>query len=83
MRKPDNGLVHHSDQVSQYACHEHRNCLDAYGRIPSMNRKGDCWDNSPTERIFRSLKSEQLSDYVFTTKKAAKVQVTDYIVYYN
>ena len=44
---------------------------------------GDCWDNSPTERFFRSLKSERLSDYVFTSRKAAKSEVVDYIAYYN
>jgi hypothetical protein len=41
MRKPAKGLVHHSDRGSQYACHEYRNCLDAYGMVPSMSRKGD------------------------------------------
>ena len=51
--------------------------------IPSMSRKGDCWDNSPTERFFRSLKSERLSDYAFATRKAAQMQVLDYIGYYN
>jgi transposase InsO family protein len=51
--------------------------------IPSMSRKGDCWDNSPTERFFRSLKSERLSDYIFTSRKAAQRQVIDYIGYYN
>jgi transposase InsO family protein len=71
MRKPAKGLVHHSDRGSQYACHEYRHYLDAYGMIPSMSRKGDCWYNSPTERFFRSLKAERLSDYVFTTRKAA------------
>ena len=83
MRKPEKGLVHHSDHGSQYACHEYRNGLDAYGMIPSMSRKGNGWDNSPTERFFRSLKSERLSDYVFTTRKAAQSQVIDYIGYYN
>ncbi|PIE55732.1 MAG: hypothetical protein CSA34_08165 [Desulfobulbus propionicus] len=51
--------------------------------IPSMSRKGNCWDNAPTERFFRSLKSERLSDYAFTTRKAARDQTIDYIVYYN
>ena len=83
MRKPAKGLLHHSDRGSQYACHEYRNCLNAYGMIPSISRKADCWDNSPTERFFRSLKSERLSDYTFTTRKAARRQVIDYIAYYN
>lgn len=83
MRKPDKGLIHHSDRGSQYACHQYQNFLKAYGMIPSMSRKGDCWDNAPTERFFRSLKSERLSDYAFTTRKAAKSEVLDYIGYYN
>jgi transposase InsO family protein len=51
--------------------------------ISSMSRKGDCWDNSPTERFFRSLKSERLSDFIFTTRKVAQSEVVDYIGYYN
>ena len=54
-----------------------------YGMVPSMSRIGDCWDNSPTERFFRSLKSERLSDYAFTTRKSAIMEVLDYIAYYN
>ena len=37
-----------------------------------MSRKGNCWDNSPTERVFRSLKYEQLNDERLATKAAAK-----------
>ena len=83
MRKPAEGLVHHSDRGSQYAYHEYQNCLAAYGMIPSMSRKGSCWDNSPTERFFRRLKSERLSNYAFTTRKSAMMEVQDYTIYYN
>ena len=83
MRKPDKGLIHHSDRGSQYACHQYQNCLNAYGMIPSMSRKGDCWDNAPTERFFRSLKTERLSDYIFTTRKTAQLEIIDYFSYYN
>ena len=83
MRKPGKGLVHHSDRGSQYACYEYQNYLDAYGMVHSMSRKGDCWDNSPTEQFFISLKSERLSDYAFTTRKSAMMEVLDYIAYYN
>jgi transposase InsO family protein len=62
-RKPESGLLHHSDRGSQYACHDYRKRLDQYGMVASMSRKGNCWDNAPTERFFRSLKSERLSDY--------------------
>jgi len=82
-RKPDPGLLHHSDRGSQYACYDYQKQLKQYRMVPSMSRKGDCWDNAPTERFFRSLKSERLSDFRFTTRKAANMEVLDYISYYN
>jgi transposase InsO family protein len=82
-RKPAPGLLHHSDRGSQYACHDYRKRLDQYGMVASMSRKGNCWDNAPTERFFRSLKSERLSDYRFVTRQSAEMQVLDYISYYN
>jgi len=49
----------------------------------SMSRKGDCWDNAPTVRFFRSLKHEQLNYEKFRTKEAAKLSVIDYLAFYN
>ena len=49
----------------------------------SMGRKGDCWDNAPAERFFRSLKHEQVNDEGFRTKEAAKSSVIDYVAFYN
>jgi putative transposase len=57
-RKPEPGLRHHSDRGSQYASHEYRAHLGMMKMQQSMSRKGNCWDNSPTERFFRSLKYE-------------------------
>jgi len=82
-RRPSQGLLHHSDRGSQYACHQYQKLLNQYRMIPSMSRKGDCWDNSPTERFFRSLKSERLSDCRFITRQSAHLEVLDYISYYN
>jgi putative transposase len=82
-RKPSEGLLHHSDRGSQYACHEYQKQLGFYGMQPSMSRKGNCWDNSPTERFFRSLKSERLTDCRFFTRNEAKNEILDYITFYN
>lgn len=49
----------------------------------SMSRKGNCWDNAPTERFFRSLKHEQLNYEKFRTKEAAKLSIIDYLAFYN
>lgn len=82
-RKPSSGLLHHSDQGSQYACHDYQNRLEQYGMVPSMSRRGDCWDNAPMERFFRSLKIERLYGMGFPTRLAAKQEIIDYIGYYN
>jgi putative transposase len=82
-RKPPKSLLHHSDRGSQYACHDYQKRLRQYGMMPSMSRKGDCWDNAPTERFFRSLKSERLVSCRFETRTAAETETLDYITYYN
>jgi putative transposase len=82
-RKPDPGLLHHSDRGSQYASAEYRQHLKIMKMQQSMSRKGNCWDNSPTERVFRSLKYEQLNYERFRTKEAAKLSIIDYFAFYN
>jgi len=82
-RKPAPGLLHHSDRGSQYASHEYRKHLSVMKMEQSMSRKGNCWDNSPTERFFRSLKYEQLNYEKFRTKEEAKLSIVDYLAFYN
>jgi transposase InsO family protein len=82
-RKPLKGLLHHSDRGSQYACQDYRKLLETYGMETSMSRKGNCWDNAPTERFFRSLKSERLTACRFVTRKEANMEILDYITFYN
>ena len=43
-RQPDDGLLHHSDQGCQYAAKQYCKLLDAHGVVPSMSRKGNCYD---------------------------------------
>ena len=82
-RKPASGLIHHSDRGSQYACKKYQKRLKQYKMIPSMSRKGNCWDNAPVERFFRSLKSERLSYCKFGARGQARIEVIDYISWYN
>jgi transposase InsO family protein len=82
-RKPAAGLLHHSDRGSQYASDPYQQLLQQYHMIPSMSRKGDCWDNAPTERFFGSLKSEYLADFRFVTRDMAKKEILEYITFYN
>ncbi|NYT47237.1 MAG: DDE-type integrase/transposase/recombinase [Candidatus Methanofishera endochildressiae] len=66
--KPAPGILHHSGRGSQYASYEYRQHLDIMQMQQSMSRKGNCWDNAPTERFFRSLKHEELNYENFRTK---------------
>ena len=83
-RKPDRGLIHHSDRGSQYASYEYQNLLNTYGMKCSMSRKGDCWDNAVVESFFRSLKTERTDDVVYRRRDEARGDVVDYIeMFYN
>ncbi len=83
LRAPPSGLMHHSDRGSQYASKSYQALLQQYGMVCSMSRKGNCWDNAPTERFFSSLKREWLTGNVYPTREAAVADVRAYIVYYN
>ena len=82
-RKPPAGLLHHSDRGSQYARYDYQKQLRSYGMQASMSRKGNCWDNAPTECFFRSLKSERLTACRFLTRNEANNKILDYITFYN
>ena len=62
-RRPEPGLIHHSDRGSQYACGEYRAVLDAHGTVASMSRKGNCWDNAVAESFFATLELIVKSDW--------------------
>ncbi len=83
LRQPPAGLLHHSDRGSQYASHAYQRLLTQHGMVCSMSRKGNCWDNAPTERFFSSLKREWLTGNVYPTRDAAVADVQAYIAYYN
>jgi putative transposase len=59
-RQHNGRLLFHSDQGSQYKSNKYRKLLWRHGVMQSMSRRGNCLDNSPMERVFRSLKSEWL-----------------------
>jgi transposase InsO family protein len=50
-RQPSQGLVHHSDRGVQYASAAYRQRLSAAEVIPSMSRRGNCYDNAIMERL--------------------------------
>jgi transposase InsO family protein len=83
-RKPEQGLIFHSDQGSQYASNEFRTLIKNNGALPSMSRRGNCWDNAVAESFFKTIKSELIYDGIFSTKQEARLAIFDYIeIFYN
>jgi len=58
VRSPAAGLIHHSDRGCQYTSHSYQAALKQHGAVPSMSRKGNCWDNAVAESFFGTLKQE-------------------------
>ena len=83
-KKPQVGLIHHSDRGSQYCSVAYRALQASYGMTTSMSRKGNCWDNAAMESFFGTLKTESLHHYRFATRAQAQQVVFEYIeVFYN
>lgn len=83
-RRPEKGLIHHSDRGSQYCGHAYQRLLRQFGMQVSMSRKGNCWDNAPMESCWGSLKTELVHHRRFATRDEARREITEYIeIFYN
>lgn len=83
-RAPLPGCIHHSDRGSQYCSHEYRRDVDAAGFRASMSRKGNCYDNAPTESLWGCLKQELVHHRRFATRAEAMAAIQEYIeIFYN
>ena len=83
-RRPQPDLIHHSDQGRTYAGKVYQQRLAAAQLIPSMSRKGDCWDNAVAESFFATLEFELIEQQVFATRSVARTAIFDFIeVFYN
>ena len=78
------GLLFHSDQGSQYASRLFRQRLWRYRMRQSMSRRGNCWDNAPMERVFRSLKTEWIPSFGYRTAQEAQRDISHFLMHrYN
>ena len=83
-RQPAAGLIHHSDQGSQYTDGTYQALLKDHGIRASMNGAGSWYDNAPMESFFGTLKSELVYHCVYHTRNEAKTDVFRYIEsFYN
>jgi putative transposase len=82
--KPNQEVVVHSDQSSQYGGDDWKRLCDINKLLPSMSRRGNCWDNAVAESFFSSLKKERIRKRIYKTRDLARADVFDYIeAFYN
>jgi transposase InsO family protein len=78
------GMIIHSDRGSQFAAEAFREKMKQENFLPSMSRKGNCYDNSYVESFFHTLKTELIYRTTFATREEAKKAIFEYIeVWYN
>ncbi len=83
-RKPEQGMVFHSDRGSEYASYAYQDFLKGHGVIPSMNRVGHSEDNSHMESFFHSFKGELIRGSRFDTQEELTGAINSYIaLFYN
>ena len=83
-RHPPAGLIHHSDRGVQYASQSYRQRLAAAGVVPSMSRRGNCYDNALIESFWSSMKRELVHRVRFETRQEARAAIFEWIeIFYN
>ena len=83
-RRPEPGLIHHTDRGSTYAMQSYRETLAQHGMVSSMSRTRDCWDNAVAESFFANLKNELIYWRNFKHQDEARSAIFDYIeIFYN
>jgi transposase InsO family protein len=83
-RKPDKGLIVHSDRGGQYASNNFRKLIADHGLLQSMSRADNPYDNAFMESCFSRLKAELLQDGTFETIEDAFTEIFEYLeMYYN
>lgn len=83
-RKPAPGLIHHTDRDCRYASDDYQAVLRDREIVPSMSRKGDCWDNAVAESFFATLEKELFADKPLKMRAETRQEIAGYIEsYYN
>lgn len=83
-RRPDPGLIHHSDQGSQYVSLGFGQAARDAGIAISMGSKGDAYDNAVAESFFATLKKELIHRRSWPSRRELSTAVFEYIeAFYN
>lgn len=79
MRRPDAGLVHHSDRGAQYRSLAFGECFRDSGILASMGETGVPHDNAVTESVMATIKKELVHRYRFKARDEARFAIFRYI----
>ena len=83
-RKPESGLLYHSDKGCQYTSHAFQKDLAVNEMLCSMSGTGNCYDNAAMESFFHTLKTEHVYFESYKTREQAKQSIFEYVeVFYN
>ena len=83
-RQPPPGVVHHSDQGTQYASAEYNAVLSASQMMPSMSRPGNPYDNAFCESFMKTLKQEEIYCHEYANFEELSQHLEEFIgAYYN
>jgi putative transposase len=78
-RSSPQGVIHHSDRGVQYACYAYRHELQSRGLVPSMSRRGNCYDNAAMEAFWSTLKREAMAPSATWSKDRVRRELFEYI----
>ena len=82
-RRPQKGLIIHTNRGTQYSCQNYHDLVSQQHFNMSMSRTGNCYDNAYVESLFRSLKVELVIRCTYSSIKEARSAIFRYIVWYN
>jgi len=83
-RRPQAGLLHHTDRGSTYTSESYQALLPQEGMVASMSRTADCYDHAAMESFFQSFKGECIDGQSLQTRAHARSITFDYIeAFYN
>lgn len=78
-RRPQPGLVHHSDRGVQYASHAYTGLLQQHQVTISMSRKGNPYDNAYAESFMKTLKYEEVHRYEYRDLQEVRQRIEQFI----
>jgi transposase InsO family protein len=78
-RRPQAGLVHHSDRGTQYASNDYVQRLESIGAVCSMSRAGRPWENGKCESFIKTLKQEEIDARGYRTLEELERNIAEFM----